>query len=385
MKKTKKQTNAAILTVLFCLFLTGFLAAFCVTPKISYSEKEKKVLATMPKFTWSSLSDGSFFAGIDTYLSDQFPLREMWIGAAAYGQLITGRNGANGIYQGKDGYLIPVPFERKESQLQKNCLILRKFCAGAQANCYLMPVPSTGYVMDGKLPATHADYRDDWVYDTASAMLDGYVSLVDLRQPLRDAAKQEQIFYRTDHHWTSAGAFTAYRSFLAAALPAATTEKEAYNIETIPGFYGTSYAKSGLWMNRPDAIELWRHKTLQRLTVETIDDDIGTIQTGDSLFDLQYADQGDKYPVFLGGNHSYVKISNPDAATKEKILLVKDSFANSFAPFLAEQYSEVYLVDLRYSRQRSVSELIAGQGVGTVLFLYSTEDLAGDNNFLWLK
>lgn len=381
--KMKGRSNF-ILVCVFCLLLVTFFTAFLVTPKVRFSEREKKVLSTMPDFTLTSLTDGSYFSGIDTFVSDHFPLREMWVGAAAYGSLITGRNGANGVYQGEDGYLIHTPFAWNTAQLKKNQKFLQDFCQASAAKIYYMPVPSAGYLLEDKLPDNHAAYEDDKVYEALALALGSQAELVDLRQPLK-APGETQVFYKTDHHWTTGGAYMAYQAFLKQAMPGDSAPLAEYQKESIKGFYGTAYAKSGLWLNRPDTIELWKNPVLAGVTVEITDDDVGSSVTKQSVFEHSYVDEADKFPVFLGGNHSLVKISNPNASTDQKILLVKDSFANVFAPFLAEQYSTVYLVDLRYSRQRSVSALVEENGIGTVLFLYSTDDLVNDNNFMWLK
>lgn len=381
----KKEKASRIFVSAFCLVLAGFLAVFLVTPKLSFSEKEKKVLSVMPKLTLQSFTDGSFFSGVDSFVSDHFPLREMWIGAAAYGNLLAGRNGVNGVYQGKNGYLIGVPFLKNRAQIVKNQMFVSKFCDSLGLKVYLMPVPSAGYVLEEQLSGMHMDYWDDQVYSSLIQALGVQAELIDLRNPLKEAAARIQVFYKTDHHWTSAGAFAAYQAFLAQVFPGSSVNQGDYEKEIIDGFYGTSYAKSGLWLNRPDVIELWHSPLSKNVMVEITDDDIGITRSGDSMFERSYTEQSDKYPVFLGGNHSLVKLSNPDASTNQKILLIKDSFANSFAPFLTQQYSEVYLVDLRYSRQRSVSELAEQNGIETILFLYSTDDWTNDNNFMWLK
>lgn len=379
----KKQCKSnCILTSAFCLLLAGFLTAFFVTPKVDFSEKEKKVLASPPKLTAQTLTDGGFFSGVDTYISDHFPLREMWVGAAAYGNLLIGRNGAGGVYKGKDGWLIAKPHEENSLQFQQNLHSLQKFREAYGKDIFVMPVPSTGYIMEDVLPASHMEYRDDQVYQ-ALAGLAG-IQLIDLRDSLKEAANSGQVYYKTDHHWTSYGAFQAYQSFLNQAFPGTLVDEQNYGVTEIEDFYGTSYAKSGYWMTGADTIELWQNPALEHVHIEITDDDIGSAVEANSVFDFSYENKADKYPVFLGGNHSLVKITNPGAANR-KILLVKDSFANAFAPFLAEQYEEVYLIDLRYSRQRSVSAFITENEIDDVLFLYSTDDLVNDNNFVWLK
>lgn len=383
MKLNLKWTPHKAAAALFCTVLAVFFAAFLLTPKQSFSQNEKKELSKMPQLTFSSLWSGDYFKGVDSYVTDHFPGRDFMVGAGAYCNLLTGRNGANGIYKGSDGYLIPTPFSLDEARLMKNEALLRRFCETTTAKVTVMPVPSIGFVMEEKLPKAHAQYRDDAVYQSLGKNLPSNVEMIDLRKSFLEEGKKSQLFYKTDHHWTGRGAYLAYQSFSAARGRSAALETD-FMVERISGFHGTSYSKSGLWLEPGDTMELWHPVIKTPVTVEVTDDDLHTTVTRASVFFREYLTQGDRYPVYLGGNHSLVKLTNP-AAPKGKLLLIKDSFANSFAPFLTRDYQEVYLIDLRYYKSKLVSEFVKSNGIREVLFLYSTEDFANDTNFIWLK
>ena len=103
----------------------------------------------------------------------------------------------------------------------------------------------------------------------------------------------------------------------------------------------------------------------------------------DSMFFPSHLEEEDKYPVFLDGNHGYTKITNPGAPLG-KLLLIKDSFGHCLAPFLAEQYQEIYMIDLRYYKN-SLTELAEQEGIDQVLFLYGLDNMVNDTNFVWIK
>ena len=88
---------------------------------------------------------------------------------------------------------------------------------------------------------------------------------MDLLEAFREADRPETLYYRTDHHWTTAGAYRAYARRMEE-KQASSVPQEAFAVERAPGFYGTSYAKSGLWLTRPDEIALWSDPALHAVT-----------------------------------------------------------------------------------------------------------------------
>jgi hypothetical protein len=130
-------------------------------------------------------------------------------------------------------------------------------------------------------------------------------------------------------------------------------------------FYGSLYSKGGFRHINPDSIELYIPKADEECKVDYVDEN----RTSNSIYDMDCLNKKDKYTVFLGGNHSLVKITS-NAPNKKKLLVVKDSYANSFIPFLTGHYSEIYVVDLRYYNE-DLKDLVNKNKINDILFLYS--------------
>lgn len=124
-----------------------------------------------------------------------------------------------------------------------------------------MLAPSTGYIADDVLPAVHDKYNDDMYFEnTAKTLSDDNISFVDLRKSFKDAyANGTQLYYKTDHHWTTVGAYTAYEQ-LCRQLGISPATKDKFSIEQYSGFYGTTYSTSCFWLTLPDTIEVWNNR-----------------------------------------------------------------------------------------------------------------------------
>lgn len=356
----------------------GILTAlFLLLPKQTVSTKEKRELAKAPEFSADALFHGEFGQELEDYLTDHFPGRDLFVGLNAYAQLATGRNGAADIYYGKDGYLINAPKRCDLQNARKMLGDFQQFTVENHVNGTLLAVPSTGYIMADKLPRNHQAYCDDAVLALVDEVCPD-LAFVDLREPFQAAAGTVQLYYKTDHHITAAGAYEAYKAYCRTAGLQPWTD---YTVEKVDGFYGTTYAGSGFWGVKPDTIELWQDSRLQDITV-TIDDGEGQTAAG-SVFFREHLEQDDKYPVYLDGNHGYVKIENPNASGG-KLLIVKDSFAHCLTTFLAAEYKEIVMIDLRYYK-KPASELLQAEGIDQVLFVYGMDNLLTDTNTTWLK
>lgn len=367
--------------IVFCAFVAVMTILFWVLPKQDFSPDEKRVLESPPSFTLKSLSDGSFGKSVENYLSDHFAGRKLFVGLNAYYNLYSGRNGAEDVYLGSDGYLINQPVVFDQDKLQKNVDRINSFVQNANVPTAMAVVPSTGYIMDQKLPAVHKPYHDGEMLDFLSSSLDSSIQYVDLSQPFLDHREQAELYYKTDHHWTSEGAYLGYQT-LSSALGYTPESRDQYQIERHGGFYGTTYSHSGYWLTAPDTIEIWRNPALTGISVRIEETGKPALESSSLFFPL-HLEEADKYPVFLDGNHGYTKITNPDAS-KGKLLLIKDSFGHCLAPFLTEQYQEIYMVDLRYYKT-SLTQLIQKEKINQVLILYGLDNMVNDTNFVWLK
>ncbi len=379
MDKQKKHIRDFIPTIIFLSFIGVVFILFLVLPKKDYSPQEKRVLADFPTVTTETVFSGDFGSAFETYLADQMPLRTFFVGINAYTNLLLGENGLSGIYQCSDGYLINTPVKYSDN-LEKNIEYINEFAEDIDIPVYMTVVPSTGYIMENVLPAVHYLYQDEIILNKITTQLASNIQYVDLSKKFSTIVsdKKIQIYYKTDHHWTALGAYIAYQS-LCEKIGLTATDQRDFNIESYDGFFGTTYSKSALWLSQPDTIELWKNKnhTENQFEVEIIDG--GISEKSNSLFYTEHLNEDDKYPVYLDGNHSLVKIKNSNSHTGQKLLVIKDSFAHSIVPFLADNYDEIIMVDMRYYKNE-VSLLVEKEEIDTVLVLYGLDNIVNDEN-----
>lgn len=377
--------NKSVLTYLpggvFILFIIIMCVLFLFMPKKKYSANEKRYLNVFPEFNIDTLFSGSFGEEFETYMSDHVAGRDFFVGLNAYYDMYSGRNGSNGVYRGSDSYLINDPAEFKDNRVERNVSLLSQFAQNNNVKATLMAVPSTGYIMSSKLPSNHKNYNDDTFFEIINKNK-GNMEFLDLRNTFKQsAADGAQLYYKTDHHWTSAGAYTAYKAYCQNAGLDATT-KEEFNIEKFDDFFGTTYSTSALWLNPADTVEIWRNKNHNENTVRVdITEGKNTLSYA-TMFFTNHLEAADKYPIFLDGNHSLVKITNNNAP-KKKLLMINDSYSHCIAPFLSDNYSEIIMVDLRYYKM-PVSDIIKNEGITDVLMLYGIDNLVTDDNINFL-
>ena len=378
--KTNKFTDN-LPTILFCLFLFVMMVLFLVLPKKDFSENEKRVLEETPQFSWQTLSDGSFGKSVESYLSDHFAGRDFFVGLNAYYDLASGRNGTSGVYCGEDGYLINTPVAYDKDNLQKNLSKINQFAEGLEIPVRMMVAPSTGYIMQDKLPRIHNPYIDDEIFRNIQTSLSQKVDFINLMGPFLQNKEDVQLYYKTDHHWTRDGVYLAYQIYCESA-GLSTASADEFNVQTYPDFYGTTYSRSALWGSEPDVLRVYEPKESEGYHV-LIDDGAEGKKESDTLFFKSHLEEADKYPIFLDGNHSYEKITNKNGNGK-KLLLIKDSFAHCLAPFLVENYSEIYMIDLRYYKS-SLTQLVQDETIDEVLVVYGLDNIINDTNIVWLK
>lgn len=303
--------------------------------------------------------------------------------ANAYFNLSVGNNGADGVYNCKNGYLINKPILDTDT-LESNVQTIADFAKSVDVPVTVTLVPSTGYIANDVLPAVHDTYTDDEKIENAQKVLtESGADFVDLRSAFKNAyANGTQLYYKTDHHWTTTGAYTGYTE-ICKLLGITPADKSLFTVEKYNDFYGTTYSTSGFWLTQPDTIEIWNNKnnTEKNISVEIIEGD--EKQDYHSMYFYNHLKEDDKYPVFIDGNHAMTRIKNKNA-NGGKILLVKDSFSHCLAPFLAENYSEVILVDMRYYKN-SISELAQQEKPDNILVLYGIDNLATDTDIAWLS
>ena len=364
------------LAAFFCLFLAGLLAWHVLLPDRDRSEVENRTLARFPEFSWEGLRDGSFTQGVEDYFADQFPLRDQWTGLKARTEQVLGKREFNGVYLCGQALISKVepPGDGLE---EKNLSYAARLAERADCPVYLGLIPSAAEIHRDRLPRG-AESWDQAAFIARGAELEG-VEPIDFLTPLA-AHAGEDIFYRTDHHWTTLGAYYGYAALMEAlGRGEEVLEPEAFApwIEYHSDqFQGTLYSQSGIHWLPPDAIEFW---------VPDEGFEVTSWRDGSpkwaTLYDLNKLQTKDKYSAFLGGNQPLCVIKNPEGTGK--LLVIRDSYADSMAPFLALHFEEVHLLDPRYYRY-SAAKYAEENGLDAIAVAYSVPNFITDRNLVLL-
>ena len=369
-----QKAHSRALSALFCLFLTGLLSWHLALPDRDRSPVENRMLAQWPEFSWETLRSGEFTQEVEEYFADQFPLRDQWTGLRARMEQLLGKRDFHGVYLCGDRLIARVD-PPEEGRLEKNLSSLRRLAEKTEGiPVTLAVIPTAAEIWRDKLPAG-AESWDQTLLQRAAEET-GFPA-ADLYSALADHAGEE-IFYRTDHHWTTLGAYYGYAALMEAlGRGEEVLGREAFQRQAYPPadqFCGTLYSQSGVHWLTPDTMEFWVEE--DGLSVTSWREGVPKEA---SLYDWTYLEEKDKYSAFLGGNQPLCVIKNENLPQGEKLLLLRDSYADALAPFLAQHFAEVHLMDLRYYRDvpaRYGSE----NGIDQILALYSAANFITDRN-----
>ena len=362
--------------VIFMVLLLGLAGKEALSHQRTYSPVEKRELQTRPEISITKVLDGRFQKKYESYLRDQFPGRDHWVSFQTDMELFMGKNEIHNVYIGKNHYLLEHYTEKEfdPQQISKNLQALEKFVGKAKQNAdvHVMMVPTKSWVLREKLPAFAPHYKEQKFYDALQQKLEKEDVLISV-EPVLDAHKEEEIYYRTDHHWTTLGVWYAYEQYTKAVggdLQRAQGKKKFRCISK--DFYGTTYAKIN-YARQADKIEIYEPADKLRVVYN-----MGEKKTK-TLYDVSFLKTADQYSVFTGGNQAVLEITG-GIKNGKTLLLIKDSFANSILPFLAEDYEKLVVVDLR---QLNVSgdRLLEMFSPTDILILYNSAQFAQDKEF----
>lgn len=361
----KKRTGLAPLIAIAVILLGLSVGSFFLTPDRAFSENENRYLQLTPKLSWDTVMSGDFMEDMEEYTSDQIVFRDLWTATRSLLQRAEGKEDISGTYLGAEGrYFAKVTEDSfNRAGLEKNAGYIREFFAASGKSCRALIVPSPAGVLRDMLPENAPYYDEAGAFERLDAALGG--SLLDVRETLADV---EDPYYHTDHHWTTMGAQAAYRRW--AEVTGHAVREDALVCAT-EEFRGTLYSK----VLQPDSVYDSVYYAPE-ITAESVvcDGKDGTLYDGDALT------RKDKYELFLGGNYGQCVITTGTENGKH-LLLVKDSFANSFVPFLLGDYETVTMIDLRYFRG-SMAELAAESD--DILVLTEITNLAASGDYFKL-
>ena len=364
------------LGLLFFLLPVIVLVSSIILPDTGFSEKENRVLASRPALKLDQIISGGYEKQFETYENDQFPLRDMWITLKATTDRLMGKVEENGVYLSKNGYLMEAFNAPSQTQYDATVNAMTSFAQEhSDLKQYALIAPNSVNILKSNLPAfAPADDQNPWIDNLKDSLTSAGVTFIDIRDTFTDH-KTEDLYYHTDHHWTTLGAYYAYLQ--AAAAMGIDTSSDSYDKAPVSQtFKGTLSAKSGFRSGETDEIDVFLPNGDNALSsvVNYVDEQ----KKSASFYDTSKLNTRDKYALFFGGNHAQIKISTP-TESNNTLLVLKDSYANSFIPFLAQHYRKIIMIDPRYY-YGDLEQLLQVENVQEVLYLYNANTFFADTS-----
>ena len=362
--------------IVFLAFIFAFFILNTALPDREFSEQENRSLQQRPAFSFDELFSGQYTKDFETYTTDQFTLRDEWITLKAASELALGKRQNNGMFL-CDGGAIIEPYEAPEDgKLEANMEALNKLVANTDADVYFALIPGKSDIWAHMLPQNAPRDSEKAAIDYCYSLSDAVN--VDIYGKLEEHSG-EYIYYRTDHHWTTLGAYYGF-SALAESMGLDCPDISEYGgRETVSEeFYGTSWSSSGFSWVEPDSMEIF---VTEPEGLEITNYPQGSPVEG-QLYDWSRLEVKDKYSFFYGGNTPLLEIET-GVEDAPSLLILRDSYMDSLSPFLLASYSRIHILDLRYYRA-SLSDYIAQNGFDDVLVCYSIDNFSTDSNIFLL-
>lgn len=380
-KKARRRAQIKERRFLIYRSITFFVLAFILVGILweliqkdkDYSDTENRMLAQKPELTMSSLSSGKFMSDMEDYITDQFFFRNQWIKLKLTEDLVIGKRESNGVYIGKKKHLLEIQDEPDKQTVATTSKAIADFSLKHQdLNQIMTLVPNAGYICD-QLRPTYApvhDQSEDIAY--VQNIIGTSLNFVDLTDTMKQH-KTEDIYYKTDHHWTSLGARYAFETL----APSLNVENLSTDYTAYPvthNFQGTLSSKSG-YTKASDTIDIYVYNNYH---VDSLVNYVDEQKKTASIYESSALNQKDKYEVFFGGNHARIDIDSPSAPNRS-LLIFKDSYANCFIQFLLPYYRNITIIDPRYYYD-DVEQLMNERSVTDILYLYNVSTFMSDTS-----
>lgn len=367
-----------VLSVGFVVLLFVVMFLNIITPTSKTSVAENRELQQRPSMSLSRLLDGKFASEYTKFLSDQFINRDGLIKIKAKFDLMTGKKEINGVYIANNDYLME-GFKRSDdnSTLSKLSEINKFTNNNTGLKVSMMLVPNKVEIYSNLLPKSNPNDSQKEYVNFVKKNLDSKIKIVELFDVFEKNKNNIDLYFKTDHHWTTDGAYLAYVEYCKALNLEPINENMLERNLASDSFKGSLYYKNGAEIGFPDELYLYLNKNEDKPVLVKYYDDLKKVP---SLYDVSKLQGRDPYEVFTGGNHTQIKIrTNID--TKRKLLVVKDSYANAMLPFLVNNFSEITIVDLRYFTE-SLQDVIQNNELTDVLFLNNINTFNTDSSIL---
>lgn len=364
--------------IIVSLIVITFSTINILMPIQSFSSQENRYLQKIPDFNVKNILSGKYSSDFEKYTTDQFPYRDFWIKVKTGTDLLMLKKDNGRVYFGKEELLFDVDSDFDQDQFAKNMSYINNFISkihqlNKDIKVGAVLIPSKGIVYSNSLPE-YAPIIDEYkiTEDIIKSLPEDFY-VVDLIKVLKEKSN-EYIYYRTDHHWTTKGAYYGYKA-LSNALGYKPYSENKFKIEKVSeDFLGTIYRKANLYTGKPDSIYKYTFPEDVQYKI-TINESMET----ESLYDESYLNKTDKYSYFLGGDYGVVNIKT-SIKNGKSIVIIKDSYANSLLPFLSLHYEKIVLIDTRYFRE-SIPEYIKNINVDDILFAFNIQNFSQFKTF----
>lgn len=389
MKDNIKELFRYPVLILFCGFIVLFSIWDSTINNRKTSELENRDLAQKPVMTKANLlakeDDKKFSYLYEQYVNDQFVGRDNWISLKSRAEAVLLKTENNSILYGGSGTMYQKFYTMDAEQYAKNNASIAQFMARHPGLVSVMIVPSADMISPD---APNAPFVDETPYfDEMAKTFSASGEWIDLREVFA-AHANEQLYYRTDHHWTTYGAYLAYRAYCESVGLTPAFDPAAHTLTRADGFYGTLYSKSKLYSAAPDTLDYYSDLDNRLILTQSatkadaeaahaagVKDEVLT------LYNLEKLSVRDKYAMFIYSNNGFSKLSGTGSG---KVLVIKDSYANCFVPFLTEDYAQIDIVDLR-SLNTNMDTVIEENGYDRVLILYNFQSYQKDTGLVKLN
>lgn len=367
--------------IFFAIFMTVWVIIIVINfiwPKQTFSQEENRMLSTIPKFSFASFVNGNYLNGVNDYINDHFAFRNVYLKINSWWEInVMGKKENNSVYVGKDGYLFE-KFQYGEEEIKnanKNITVISDFAQkmnNSNIPTFFVLIPNSIYVNKDKLPDfVEAPNQEEIINNIYKSVKN--TTNVNVTTALELGNKITPLYFKTDHHMNSNGAYVVYNEFCKYANVQAVPIQDFNKVTVTNDFLGTFDSKAQIANQVPDEIFVYKNETNTNLNEAIYDK-----ETTNSIFNEKYLEGKDKYSYFLNGNNSKAIIKTK-VKNNKKLLIIKDSYAHIMSQFLCENYSELHFLDPRYTNF-NYEEYVKKEKITDVLFLYNVSTFVNDTN-----
>ena len=357
MEKFKK---IAVVSVFF-LFVFGFLVFHLVLPDADFSAAERKPLAQVPQLSGESFLSGDYFSDAETYLLEQFPLRQLFLNCKQFMDKNIFLMSSSGGYATAENHLTKIESTTNDDQIQyavdlSNRIINKHPEAG---KFYYAVIPDKNYYLSQITKQPTINYEK--LFAMTQEIQAEKIELTHLLT-LED-------YYRTDSHWRQERILPVAEA-LCQAMGVTPADPSGYKATTLEGFKGVYYALTNT-PTEPESLIYLRNDAIDHAVAKYMGNGMQMEERpiyNEENFNKELTDS---YDVFLDGPESVITIENPNGTSDKHLILIRDSFSSSLAPLLVDSYAKITIVDLRYVKSNHLSYAGIDFTDADVLFLYS--------------